>query len=179
MPLLVTVNDLQEGAAVLRRRRYGVIETTAGRLHAVRLRPWPKLISVGEVWWQEAFFHRGAAGDRCRLYYDQPRRMPSFLALKYVVTSHGASFATLLAALDVLDEIARLKDADAIVCEAWNRRISDRALARAGWERHVLHSRRRHYIKRFYGQYPAMRLTLYLGDEEPLVSQAASHAWSE
>jgi hypothetical protein len=54
-----------------------------------------------------------------------------------------------------LDEIARIKGIDALVCEAWNLRLSDRLLRRCGWERHVLHSRRRHFIKRFYGRYPA------------------------
>ena len=54
----------------------------------------------------------------------------------------------------MLDEIARIKGTDAIVAELSNLRISDRLARRWGWEPHVPSSRRRHYIKRFYGSYP-------------------------
>ena len=56
--------------------------------------------------------------------------------------------------LVILDEIARLKGTDAIVAEVRNLRISERLLRRWGWESHMPTSRRRHYIKRFYGTYP-------------------------
>jgi hypothetical protein len=56
--------------------------------------------------------------------------------------------------MTVLQEIARIKRTDAIVCDVTSSRISDRLLARAGWERHCLASPRRHFIKRFYGEYP-------------------------
>jgi hypothetical protein len=154
MPLFESITDLHAGASAIRRRRYGVIEMADGRLKAVHLRPWPKMISLGEIWLQEMIWRRTRAADRCLLYYDQPLRLPKYLALKYVVSSRGATFATARGAALVLDEIARIKQIDAIVCDAWNRRISDRLLRRWGWERHVPHSRRRHYIKRFYGRYP-------------------------
>jgi hypothetical protein len=154
MPLFETVTDFYAGAEVIRRRHYGVIEMAEGRLVAVHLRPWPKLISLGEIWLEEMIWRRARSADRCLLYYDQPLRSPKFLALKYVVSSWGATFRTARGAAMVLDEIARIKGIDAIVCDAWNRRISDRLLRRWGWERHLLHSRRRHYIKRFYGRYP-------------------------
>jgi hypothetical protein len=60
----------------------------------------------------------------------------------------------------VLDEIARIKQTDAIVCDVRNARISDRLLRRWGWESHVPQSRRRHFIKRFYGEYPDTRSEL-------------------
>ncbi len=146
--------DLQQDAAVLRMRRYGMIEVVDGRLERIVLRPWPKLVSMPEVWWLGANYHARHAGDRCRLYYNQPRSCPSFLALKYVVSSAGASFASFRQAARTLDAIAALKHSDAIVCEATNLRISERLLTRWGWERHCLKSSRRHYIKRFYGVYP-------------------------
>ncbi len=153
MALWETVTDLQRGAATLVRGRYGVIEVVDGRFQAVHLRLWPKWISVGAVVWQ-TWFGRGGRRDRCLVYYDQPLRFPNFLAIKYAVSSLGTTYPTLRTAAMVLDEIARVKQIDALVCEAWNRRISDRLLARWGWERHVLGSSRRHYIKRFYGEYP-------------------------
>jgi hypothetical protein len=154
-PLWETAFDLERDADLLRRRAYGVIEVVGGRLARIVLRPWPKLVSLPEVWWLGGNHHARAAGDRCRLYYNQPRGCPNFLALKYVVSSHFATFASLRRALRTLDEIARIKQIDAIVCEASNLRISERSLARYGWERHCLDSARRHYIKRFYGEYAA------------------------
>ena len=147
--------DLQQDAALLRTRHYGMIEVVDGQLHRIVLRPWPKLVSLPEVWWLGANYHAHQTGDRCRLYYNQPRGCPTFLALKYMVSSHGASFASFRLAVRTLDAIAALKRSDAIVCEATNLRISERLLARWGWERHCLQSSRRHYIKRFYGVYPS------------------------
>ena len=50
-----------------------------------------------------------ATADRCLLYYNQPRRMPNFLALKYVVSTSGTSYRTFRAALAALDAIAEMK----------------------------------------------------------------------
>ena len=63
--------------------------------------------------------------------------------------------ATVCRALAVLDEIARLKQSDAILCEVANWRISREMLARFGWVPHCPSRWHRHYIKRFYGEYPA------------------------
>jgi hypothetical protein len=80
----------------------------------------------------------------------------NFLALKYLVSSMGTSFRTVRATLHVLDRIAEIKRTDAIVTEVTNFRISERALRRLGWERHLYGSKRRHYIKRFYGDYSSI-----------------------
>ncbi len=155
MPLFESVDNLQRDADVLRRRPYGVICMENGGLREVRLRPWPKLISVAEIAWWGRGVHERLSGDRCWLYYNQPRRHRSFLALKYIISSHQATFQTFRRSLMVLDEIARLKQTDAIVCEVRNLRISDRLLRRWGWESHLSQSRQRHFIKRFYGSYPS------------------------
>ena len=153
MPLFETIQDLRRGADQLQRRPYGVIEVQDGALKAVHLRPWPKLVSVAESRWFGLGFKQRADGDVCWLYYNQPRFHRNFLALKYVISTNGASFQTVRMTLTVLDDIARIKNTDAIVCEVRNLRIPDRLLARWGWERHVPSSRRRHFIKRFYGSY--------------------------
>jgi hypothetical protein len=153
MALWETVHDLRGEAETLRRRPYGVIVMERGGLDEIRLRPWPTLVSTGGLWGSSGVAQR-AAGDRCWLYFNQPCRHGRFLALKFIVTSRGASFATLRSALIVLDEIARIKRTDAIVAEIRNQRVSDRLLHRWGWEPHLPSSRRRHFIKRFYGQYP-------------------------
>ena len=127
---------------------------TGTRPTPLRLRPWPKTISLAEILLWGRGFHLRAEGNRCWLYYNQPRRHRNFLALKYVVSSRHSTLRTFRSSLIVLDEIARLKGTDAIVCEVSNLRISDRLLKRWGWQSHVPSSRRRHFIKRFYGTYP-------------------------
>ena len=112
------------------------IETIGGRLTAIRLRPWPKLLALPELIPLDPRYHAAGAADRCLLYYNQPRRMPNYLALKYIVSTSGTSYATFRAALHVLDAVAAVKEIDAIVCDAANVRLSDRLMRRFGWEPH-------------------------------------------
>lgn len=152
--LFNTIEDWTAGRDELVRRRYGVIEATAGRVVAVHLRPWPKMISWPEVWPVGPAYHAQGQPDRCLLYYNQPRRFSNFLALKYLASTHGTSYATCRAAVLALDELAELKRTDALLCDAGNTRISDRLLVRFGWAPHKPQRWRRNFIKRFYGVYP-------------------------
>ncbi len=154
--LTETITNLAAGRERLRTRRYGVIETRAGQLVAVYLRPWPKLLSLRELWPVGDRYHERGPADRCRLYYNQPRGSSNFLALKYVATTRGASYKTFLAALRTLDQIAQIKGTDALVCDAANSRLSDRFLARMGWQPHAPMRWRRNFIKRFYGKYEGL-----------------------
>jgi hypothetical protein len=154
--LTETITDFDAGREQIRARRWGVIETVVGELRAVHLRRWPKLVSLPELLPLGPRYHACGAADRCLLYYNQPRRMPNFLALKYIVSTTGTSYRTFRAALVVLDVIAELKRIDAIVCDASNFRLSDRLMARLGWEPHKPQRWHRNYIRRFYGTYPKM-----------------------
>lgn len=149
-----SAGDLQADIDVLRRRRYGVIEVCDDRLVGIWLRPWPKIISLQEISIMGRGFHRRRPGNHCWLYYNQPRRHSNYLVLKYIVSARDTTLHTSRGALTVLEEIARIKRSDAILCDASNMRISDRLLARWGWE--PLQSGRwhRNHIKRFYGDYP-------------------------
>src|SRR3954462_12422254 len=153
--LFEAIYDLKLGRERIRAHRYGVIETAGGELRAVHLRPWPKLIAAPELLPLGPKYHQRGAADRCLLYFNQPRRMPNFLALKYIVTTFGTSFRTFRAALTALDAIAQIKQIDAIVCDAANMRLSDRVMARLGWEPHKPQRWHRNFIRRFYGLYPA------------------------
>ncbi|MCA9241839.1 MAG: hypothetical protein KDA37_16630, partial [Planctomycetales bacterium] len=153
--LTETVADLSRHTDTVQRRRYGVIETRAGGFVHLTLRPFPKLLSLRELWPVGDRYHERGAADRCRLYYNQPLGSPSFLALKYVATTHGTSYRTLLAALRVLDQVAEIKGTDAIVCDAANSRLSDRFMRRMGWAPHAPMRWRQSIIKRFYGAYHA------------------------
>ena len=147
-PLFEIVHDVAAPADTLRRRRYGMIEVAAGRLTSIRLRPWPKLVSLVEVMVAERWQHRRRRGDRLWLYYNQPWSSPRYLAITYALSTRDCSLASMHEALRVLDEVARIKHIDALVCDAWNSRISDRLLRRLGWESHLPSRWHRHYIKR-------------------------------
>jgi hypothetical protein len=154
MSLFKTVTDLTAGADLLRRRRFGVIEAANGRFRQVLLRPFPKIVSVPEALWIGGWLHHHRSGDRIRLFYNQPWRSANYLVLKYAESARDTSFGTLTRALAVLDAIARLKRSDALLCDASNNRITTKILGRWGWEPHCRWRFHRHYIKRFYGDYP-------------------------
>ncbi len=151
MALFETIVDLAAGAASLRRRRYGMIEVADGRLRRVVLRPFPKIVSIFEPLVLGRWRHRCVPGDRVRIYYNQPLRHSNFLALKYAESTRGARYGSLVCAMAVLDEIARLKGSDALLCDAANRRVSERLLRRWGWAPHCPSRRHRHFIKRLNG----------------------------
>lgn len=150
-----TIHELNGERDRLSAWRYGVIETVSGELVAVHLKAWPKFVSLPELWPLGLRYHAKGQPDRCLLYYNQPRRMPNFLALRYVVSTAGTSYRTFRAALLALDAIAEVKRIDAIVCDAANMRLSDRLMARLGWEPHKPQRWHRNFIRRFYGVYPS------------------------
>jgi hypothetical protein len=152
--LFETVFDLEAGAAQLRRRRYGVIEIEHGRLTQIRLKPFPKIGSLVEVHWISQWRGKRRPADRCQLFYNQPVQHTNFLTLSYIESTFQTSWKSISRALRALDHIARIKRSDAILTEVSNTHISDRLMRRLGWERHLPKSRKRHYIKRFYGQFP-------------------------
>ncbi|MCC7475411.1 MAG: hypothetical protein IT425_08450 [Pirellulales bacterium] len=146
--------DLLKDAEKLRARGHGVIETAGGELVNVQRRSWPTMVSLPELWPVGPRYHRQGEPDRCWLYYNQPRRMPRFLALRYIVTTAGTTYRTFRAALQTLDAIAELKGVDAIVCDAANSRLSDRLMKRLGWEALKPQRWHRNFIRRYYGAYP-------------------------
>jgi len=175
-PLFQIVSDLVVGADILRQRPYGVIEVVDGRFRRVLLRPLPKIVSAPKILLFGGLCHRICGGDRLLLYYNQPRRFPNFLVLKYVVSARQTGFATVCRALAVLDEIARLKRSDALLCDVSNWRISPRLMAREGWQAHCPSRWHRHYIKRFYGQYPSPPPWLADGTQFAVVPQGEDAA---
>src|SRR4029077_10374954 len=124
LELFKTVVDWESDQSLLRRRRYGVIETAAGCLASVHPRPWPKLLAWPDIWPVDGAYRAAGRADRCFLYYNQPRRFSNFLALKYIVSTPGTSYATIRAALAALDALAELKRTDALLCDAANVRLS-------------------------------------------------------
>jgi len=153
--LFQSVPDLSAGSDAARRARYGMIEVRQGRLSRIVLRPWPKLVSIVGLRLLGRWGLDRQPGDGVRLYYSQPRATPNYLAVTYIVSGRGATWADVCRSLAVLDSVARLKRSDAIVCDVTNPRISARLLRRQGWEPLSSNRWHRYYIRRFYGQYPA------------------------
>ena len=148
-----TITNWQTDAEAIRRGRYGVIEICEGRLVAIHLRPFPKIVTILHAFIAARSTHRRRRGDRLWLYYNQPRRHNNFLAVAYAVSTRDSSLASMNAALRVLEGIAEQKQSDALLCDIANRRISDRLLARWGWQPHAPNRWHRNFIKRFYGDY--------------------------
>lgn len=132
------------------RMRHGVIVVTDGRVQGIYARRWPKIVSCWESWLVGGVVHRLRPGDRCRLYFRQPRRFPWCIALQYVVSSRGTSFASFRRAVATLDEVAQAKGVDTLVTDVCNQRISDRLLRRWGWQPHAPMRFHRNYVKRLY-----------------------------
>jgi hypothetical protein len=149
------IDDLVAHRDLVARGRYGVIECTSGGFRRLWFRPWPKLMSLPELWPVRWKFHGRGPQDRCLLYFNQPLGMDNFLALRYIVSSDGTSYATFRAALAALDQVAAIKRTDAIVCDAANLRLTDRLMERWGWSQHKPQRWHRNFIRRFYGEYPA------------------------
>ena len=151
MSAFETITDLAAGADLLRDRPYGVIEVVDGQFRQVRLRPFPKLVTPWDVIFHGQWFHRLWPGDRCLLYYNQPRSFRNFLAAQIRrLEPRQTTLATFRRAMAVLDEVARLKESDAILTDAGNWRLSDRLAVRWGWEPHAPQRWHRNYIKRLY-----------------------------
>lgn len=165
-----TVKALADSA--VRARRYGVIESRDGAFRAVHFRPFPKFASHAEAWVDRALRRWRRAEDCCWLYYNEPRSCPGFLTLAYVVSSGKTRVATVQASLAALDEIARIKQCDAIVCDASNLRLSDRMMARYGFVRHAESLGGRNFIKRFEhpSRYERLRGSLLSSAGEERVS---------
>ncbi len=162
--LFHTIRDLSEATQLLADKPYGVIVAQQGILDCVQIRPFPKRVSVTEALWVGGYSHKRIKRNRVQVYYNQPARHPNYLIAKYAVSELGTTLATMRAAFKTFMEIARIKQADAALCQVISRRVTDRVMQYWGFERHNRESRGRHYIRRFYGNYPSY--TNWLEDSE-------------
>ncbi len=158
---LPTVKDPISGSAQIRRWRCGRIVMQNGHLLHIKKRLMCGSVSMAQVWWQAKYGRM--RDDICWLDYHQPMGMRGFLTLDYVRAGELAGYKTFVGAIHVLNEIARVRGATAIVAHVSNQTISDRFLERQGWERHLENWSGRHWIRRFYEGYPESVLHRYLG----------------
>ena len=151
--------DLVKDADAIRRWRCGRIVMRDGRLVEVQHRLLCGNVSIAQVWWQASY---GRSDETiCWLDYHQPFGMPGFLTLDYVRSGKQAGYKTFLGAIKVLEEVARIRGAVAIVAHVTNGNISDRFLGRIGWQQHMQQWKGRHWIRRFYDGYPTSVIERY------------------
>ena len=74
--------------------------------------------------------------------------------MKYLLTYGGTSYASVVAARHAVDEVARIKRSDALVCQVSNKRLTGRIMQRWGWQPLNDSPRCTLFVRRFYGQYP-------------------------
>lgn len=127
--------------------RCGKIAVGGGAVRQVRRRLLPRRVSIAEVWWRKWF--RGGRESECQLYWHIPWGSPGVLAIDYLHAGRGCHWRDIVAASRCIDEIARERGCLIAVCHVSNDRLSDRVLQRLGFQRHCLHLRGRHFIKRY------------------------------
>ncbi len=152
------VTDPQGQADQLRSWKSAQIIMRDGRLVAIRRRRIAAPASIARVWFQTRF--RPGRNDECILDY-RSSRLGGFIVLDYVRSGPATRFATFRGACQMLDEVARQRQAVAIFAHVSTDAISDRLLLRWGWEPHANKLRGRHWIKRFYDGYPIVDLDRY------------------
>ena len=143
---LGSVTSIEGNADRIRSWNYGELELFDGKLLGIYPRWWPRIPSKWESFRDNAF--RSLPTDVCRTYYAFPRRAPGFMSVLYALSGPKTQYTTFYRAVVVLDEIARLRDSDAIVCQVINLQASERLMNRWGYVRHALARGDNHYIKR-------------------------------
>ena len=143
---LGSVNSIEGNADRIRSWNYGELELFDGKLLGIYPRWWPRITSEWESFRDSTI--RSLPSDFCCAYYAFPRRAPGFMSVLYARSGPNTQYKTLYRAVVVMDEIARLRGSDAIVCQTINLRASERLMNRWGYVRHALALGENHYIKR-------------------------------
>lgn len=138
--------DSAESIAAIGKMRCGQIIVREGQLLAIKPRRFPIMASVAAVKWQTGWGRRDDAV--CKLDFSVPRNLPGYLTLDYIRGGQRGGYRTFRTATRLLDRVAEIKQSAAIVAHVTNSAISDRLLQRLGWQRHCLHWRGRHFIRR-------------------------------
>lgn len=143
---LGSVNSIDGNADRIRSWNYGELELFDGKLLGIYPRWWPRIASEWESFRESTI--RSLPTNFCRAYYAFPKRTPGFMSVLYALSGPNTQYKTLYRAVVVMDEIARLRDSHAIVCQMINLRASERLMNRWGYVRHALALGDNHYIKR-------------------------------
>jgi len=125
---------------------FGELELSDGKLLSIRPRWWPR---IGSQW--ESFrdsYVRAMPNDVLLAYYAFPRRSPGFMSVLYAHSGPKTQYKTLYRAVLSMDEIARLRKTQAIVCQTVSNLANERLMNRWGYVRHAFSLGDNHFIKR-------------------------------
>ena len=139
--------SLQNEQERIRTCRYGEVVLRGAHLEAIYPRWWPRIASQWDVVRDD--YVRTLAPDECRFFYSFPRSSPGFMTLNYALTGPSTRYQTIRRAVGIADDIAAIKKANAIVCQAFNKRVTESIMNRWGYVRHAAGLGDNHYIKRF------------------------------
>ncbi|HIF33505.1 MAG: hypothetical protein ABGX22_14305 [Pirellulaceae bacterium] len=137
-----------EWTECIRTRRYGVIRVRDRRVASIHFRWTVKVVSIWHVLWGRLWTHIWRSGDFCELHYDATSSSPHFVVIKWAFSHRQTTYQSTRTAMQILDQVAAIRQAHAIVFHARNDRITDQAAKRLGYSRHADHLPGRNYIKR-------------------------------
>jgi len=152
------VTDLRTETETLRTWKRGRITMCDGALVSIRRRRLTISASIARVWIQARW--KPGNRDQCILDY-RASRLDGFMVLEFIQSGPSTQLATFRGACQILDEVAKLRRAVAILAHVSTDAITDRLLRRWGWEPHAGNLSGRHWIKRFYDGYHHVDLDRY------------------
>jgi hypothetical protein len=135
-----------ETAEAIRRTRYGELSVYGTTKLGIYPRWWPRVATHWDVL-KDSYIKR-LAEDECRLYYSFPRSSPGFMAVNYIVSGPKTQYRTLKYGIGLIDQIANLCGANAIVCHTCNARLKETVMKRWGYVKHAQSLGNNHFIKR-------------------------------
>lgn len=112
----------------------------------IQKRLWPRIASSLDVIWDE----KSSAGEpnSCRVFLSFPKRAPGYMTVNYLRTGPDTEYRILARATKIVDQIAIVRNCQAIVCQVISRRISERLLQRWGYVPHAKSLGNGHFIRR-------------------------------
>lgn len=143
---LSPLHSIEANAEKVSSWRYGEIELFNGSLAAIYPRWWPRWGSQWESYWDS--YHRVLPADHCIAYFAFPRSAPGYMSVLYAHSGPNTQYKTIYRAVSTMDQIAKLRNSDAIVCQMVSERGTERLMNRWGYVRHALSLGDNHYIKR-------------------------------
>lgn len=143
---LPTVTSVHGNEGAINSWSYGEIELSDGKLLRIRPRWWPRFGSHWESL-QDSYV-RALPEGLLRAYYAFPWRAPGFLSVLYAQGGPKTQYKTIARAVAVMDEIAGLRNSQAIVCQVVSNLASERLMLRWGYVPHASSLGDNHYIKR-------------------------------
>ncbi len=146
---LATDLDCPDIVDSIKEHRYGTLQLSPNKQITLTFRRFAKRATLWHVLWAKTWTHSRKYGDTCKLYYDAPKSCPGFVIIKLMVSHRNTTYRSTRKIMAALDKLASIRETNAIVFHASNKRLTDRVVERFGYVRHAENLPGRHFIKRF------------------------------